>query len=1247
MRLFRRVYAIALFFLILGLIGAGNYSNAQESSRKHALILFEGSDTPANLGRGDARQLAMLMGHFTTDFKLQGLDTYHTGDVEKYDITFFIGFSTTYAVPSRFMKDVFSTKKEVVWMNTGIEQFSHSFNLKAKYGMAFVRFDSLSIFDEVRARGRTFTKGEENLNVMLAVKDSPAEVVATAYSSKTRKEAPYIIRSKNFLYIADSPFASATETDRYILFADMLHELLGEQHEEIHRALLRIEDVDVFENPDHLRSIADMLYAKHVPFLVGIIPFFVDPGAGMRLSLSDKPEFVDAIHYMVEHGATIIMHGVTHQYQGVTAVDYEFWDGSMGKPIKGDTREYVRKKIKMGLEECWKNNIYPLVWETPHYAASQIDYPVFGTFFSTAMEQRQVIDNLDYGQYFPYIIEHDLYGQRILPENLGYIPQDEDTQVEEHAVQQLLRGAEAQLAVRDGFASAFIHPFVGLEYMEQFVDGVLALGYTYMDVKREQHVVQLPDHIVLTGDTSYAITLEDQYLRETWLNAKGQVDRWEIARERTRGTLNRTVSVPPGEIYVAEPSEYRETKLTLLEKIQTQAKSVIEAMFPRDESFDEARVAILWDTKAAGGALNDQLSFVSAFHSLNIPVDTLWEDSISALDAYNLLIIPYHTVERLSNHDYDKIVEFVEEGGHVITDGKNGVAEEFGVKFAASSIKIERMRDRLYPEDALVLPAPEIMTRFEVEAQDEVFCVDERTEAAVVISRNYGNGGFLFLGIRFDPSTNGGYSRFPYLIEYVGRFARLRRAPPRESEVYFDPGYRRNVSEEDLVKRWVADGIRTIHVAGWHQYPTWTYAYEHLIDLCHANGISVYAWLEPPHVSQKFWKDHPEWRELNYKGEQVPPQWRYVMALTSPECLRTVKATYKEFLRGYDWDGVNLAELYFESGNGPRTPNLLTPMHPSSRDEFSRKSGFDQVFLLDSLSEFYWKSNHLAWKKFEDYRVETLVRLHEEFLKMIDEVRAEQPHLRVIVTAMDNLGSPELRQNFGVDIQRIIELQKKYSFALQIEDPQSQWSKDPRRYSAMGKRYASLVRPGQEVMVDLNILQFRSEHTPTIFPTLVQTGIEAYHLVHSAALGAERYTIYSESSVRPQDLRLMSYAASAQAFIGHIPGGWHIVAPTAVVLDLPKEYASLQFEGGDQITSDRGLFYIPPGDHRVIAQRQSAGPFLSAPRTGALLSVTGELLSMENQGRTVTFSYRARGCCLVHPRACEHARGQAIIRFRL
>ena len=34
-----------------------------------------------------------------------------------------------------------------------------------------------------------------------------------------------------------------------------------------------------------------------------------------------------------------------------------------------------------------------------------------------------------------------------------------------------------------------------------------------------------------------------------------------------------------------------------------------------------------------------------------------------------------------------------------------------------------------------------------------------------------------------------------------------------------------------------------------------------LIEACHRNAIQVYAWLELPHVSERFWAEHPEWRD--------------------------------------------------------------------------------------------------------------------------------------------------------------------------------------------------------------------------------------------------------------------------------------------------------------------------------------------------------------------------------------------------
>ncbi|HTK81422.1 MAG TPA: polysaccharide deacetylase family protein [Bacteroidota bacterium] len=1216
---------LPLFVLLASPLCAQNTAKPVQS----ALILFEGKDVVTNYGRGDAKELAMLLGHFDVTYKIEGVESYVKGEINNFDIGFYIGFNKKYTPPETFMRDVFNGQRQFIWMNTGFDAYSKAFDIEQRYGIKFVGLDTVSNYDVVTAGKMTYTKGEENLNVISVVKGSNVEVLATAHSSATGRTYPYIVRSGAFMYIGDSPFSSATETDRYIYFSDLLHDILGQPHEEIHRALLRIEDVDVFEDPSRLRAIADLLSSKGAPFLVGVIPFFRDPGSGISVSLSDKPEFVDAIHYMIAHGATIVMHGVTHQYQGVTATDFEFWDGSMNRPIAGDTKEYVRSKIKMGLEECWKNNIYPLLWETPHYTASQLDYPVFAEFFSSSMEQRMVIDDPNYSQYFPFIIERDLYGQRIIPENLGYIPYDEDGKEEEAAVKALLNGAKAQLGVRDGFASAFIHPFVELKYMEEYVDGVLDLGYKFMDVKHEQCEVHLKDHVVLTGTAAYRIQLEDQFLRETWLKPDGTVDRWEISTDRVHDTLSKSVEVPTGEMYIAEPSEFREMEMTTLEKVRVSMKQTWDGLFKGEPSFEEARAAILWDTTASGGAMNDQASFAAAVRSVNIPLDTLVGDTVGNLKPYNLLFVPFHSVDGLTNRDFDRLTQFVEEGGCLVTDGKNALAEELGIKFVPSSLKIERMRDRMYPEDALLLSSSEIMSRFEVQKEDEILCTDDRTGAAVTLGRQYGDGKFLFFGIRFDPLTTSGFSRFPYLLEYVRNYFQLRPVLRRENlEVYFDPGFRRNMSVEDVVKRWVGDGIRIVHAAGWHQYPKWTYDYQRLIQLCHANGMLVYAWLEPPHVSQKFWLEHPEWKEVNYLGEPVPPRWRYLMALTDSSCFAEVSGFYKSFLEKYDWDGVNLAELYFESQSGVATPNMYTPMHPSARRQFKRRSGFDPALLFDSLSVYYWKKNPSALRRFEDFRVEILIRLHEQLMAMVAEVQASKPYMELIVTAMDNIGNPELRAWHGVDIDRIIALNRRHKFTLQVEDPQSEWSKDPDRYIALAGKYRAKSNVDSTLMVDLNILQFRSEKVPTQYPTLIQTGIESYELVKSAAMATDRYAIYSESSVRPQDLRMMPYAASASAEFQKIAGGWQISAPFPVLLALPNRFQSLVTGTGQRIFSDDGRFFLPAGDHILFEERQSVGPFLTQPSFGRLLSFTGKISSLSTSSRTIELSYESAQRCI-------------------
>jgi uncharacterized protein YdaL len=1206
----------------------GQVALSQDSSiPKKVLVVFEGSDIPDSPARGEGRQMAQLLGHFNTVTTVRAANDYRSGELENFDFTFFFGFTKKYDPPGKILKDLFATSKHVVWLNTGFDSFCRSFPVKEKYGFTFVAFDTSSQFTVVKARGLNFPKGEPNCNIVKITNSAQCEVLATAVSLK-RQEVPYIIKSGNFMYVADSPFSNATEADRYLLFADLLHDILGEDHSTRHTALIRIEDVSPLENPAELRDIADLLSDLNIPFLVGIIPFYIEPEAGIRVSMSEKPDFVDALHYMVEHSATIVMHGVTHQYRGQTATDYEFWDEATDKPIRNDSKEYVERKINTGIEECVKNGIYPLLWETPHYAASTLDYSVISTFFSSVIEQRLAIDQLDYGQYFPYVIEHDLYGERIYPENLGYVPMSDSIEQEREAVKKIVKAAELNLTVRDGYASFFFHPFLPLELLRELVTSIQELGYTFADLRWDRHLVHTRNTVILTGESDIALTLDDQYLREIYVDDRGMVVRREITPERIKGRFQKHISLDARWIYVAEPTELREYTPSVFERISQKANEIIQAVMPNRREWAELRPMLLWDPLARGGAWNDQASFAAAFAAVNVHVDTLYVKRLLALAGGNVLVVPYGTIDSLSNDEFDKITSYVENGGNIVLDGKNDLAQEFGIKFTGSLLKMERLRDRVYPNETFLWRKPENMFKFDTESRDELFCIDERTEAPVVIGRKYGDGKILFFGTRFDPLSDAGFSRFPYLLEYIKKFFNLSPIFRRDFlEFYFDPGYRRNISIEQLVKRWRSEGIRAIHAAGWHVYPKWTYDYARLVDLCHANGILVYLWLAPPQVSERFWREHPEWREKNYKGDDARPSWRFPVALTDSSCLKAALREADSLLRGYDWDGVDIAELYFESDHGPDNPNQFTPMHPSARRLFAAQYVFDPALLFDASSTHYWKSNTSDWQKFEDFRTREITYFHQRFLAMASAVRSGRPGFDIIITALDNITSPELRRDIGTDIRQIIELQKQYEFTLQVEDPQKLWSTDPRRYAAIGRRYRDLLSSPSNLMLDLNILSFRKPNAVIKFPTLIQTGIESYLLVNSAASISTRFTIYAESTVNPQDIKFFPYAMASQAHVQRRSNGWAVDTPFPLALELPGEIKQVFLDGKPSPALPEGKFSIPSGKHEIEVPEHTVNPFPSGLAETRVLSITGDLKGENPIDRGVEFSYSSNMRC--------------------
>ncbi len=1196
---------------------------------KNVLILMDGTYDLHQPSTAEALQLENLMGHFHTVVTITGTKEYFQNEIKKYDIIFFIGYKPDLEIPSVLINDILKTDKTVVWINSGLNS-NYREEFTKKYGFSVGQQDKSGSFNSVRSGKKLFTRGVSDIFNVQVIDKNKVTVIATSHSDKLRREIPYILKSGNLYYVADMPFLNATEADRYLLFADLLHDFIGENHPVKHHAIVRIEDVTPMDSPNKLHDIADILSERDIPFVIGLVPFYVDPSRQIRVSLSERPEMVEALKYCVQNGATILMHGVTHQYRGISTNDYEFWDASTNKPIDDEDSSDIANKIEAGINECVKNGIYPLLWETPHYAASILSYQTIAKYFSTAMEQRLVIENIDYGQYFPYVINKDIYGQKIYPENLGYLPLEQLKDSSETYVHHIIDNAKVTLNVRDGYAAFFFHSFLNLNYLKDIVDGMVDDNFSYLDFRQETNWVKTKDKIILSGSQSYKLELNNSYFYEKYYDKKGKLKSKSLSNDRITGEVTRDIKLEPGEFYMAEPLEYKVKDLTFRDEAVIAIKNAYKNFIAPEADWKEARVKVCWNEYAKGAAYNDQSSLVSIFRSVNIKVDSIFIRSKIDLTNTNILIVPYSYADSLTNYEIHRISEFINHGGYLITDRKTRLSNSLGIKFLDTEIKVHAVRDNLYPQEHISWADNQLIHKFETKEDDEVYAMDGGTGSALVIGRQSGKGKFLFFSTPFDAISTLGYSRYPFGLEYAIDYFKINPVVRKDNlEFYFDPGNRKNISIESLVKLWTREGIRIVHVAAWHEWPKWTYDYERLIKLAHANGILVIAWFDPPQVSDKFWKSNPQWREKNYKGEDALEGWRYPVALTNEACLKAAIGEYLKLLISYDWDGVNIAELYFNSELGFGAPEKFQPMNSAACKEVKEKYNIDLRKIFDEKSPYYWKTNNYVKESVSKYRMDKIAYLQERILQAVDTYAKTKPGFQVIVTTMDSYGNPSLKESIGINSDYFVALQKKYGFHLQIEDDASRWCSDPRRYEKMGEMYSKILGDKTKLLLDLNILQFRDKDVVTPFPTLVQTGIESYQLINSSSIGSLRYTIYSEETANPQDISLFPYSASSFVDYEITSNGYEVNSPLSFTLKLPKKIKLIKIDDLHVIGMRDNEYLIPAGKHTITTGNDELPGFSTAGIQPQIVSFTGNLLDVKYAMRSIDFEYESDGRAIV------------------
>jgi hypothetical protein len=297
-------------------------------------------------------------------------------------------------------------------------------------------------------------------------------------TGKAGHESPYVLWGRNFLYVADAVFNFLSDGDRSLVLADVLHDFLEQPHrcEEARYALVRIEDVHPREDVSQLRWINEYLISERVPYSIALIPVHVDKGKRVtRLSDEVSSPMVRTLRGVVGWRVRLMLHGYTHQYDGFTPRDWEFWDEQRGRPLN-DSAEWAADRVRRGMDELAAVNLRAHGWVTPHYMASEEHYRAFARLFKVAYERQFFFDNQVGGLllFYPYPVV-DLFGRLMIPETLG-------SPVTTGSVQEMLRTAERLKVVRCGVASAYIHLDQDRQVYRDLISGLKRLGYRFVGV---------------------------------------------------------------------------------------------------------------------------------------------------------------------------------------------------------------------------------------------------------------------------------------------------------------------------------------------------------------------------------------------------------------------------------------------------------------------------------------------------------------------------------------------------------------------------------------------------------------------------------------------------------------------------------------------------------------------------------------------------------------------------------------------
>ena len=530
------------------------------------LILYDDdSGAYGSMGLKNSMLLQNLLGHFgSLNVTAKPVSTYVAGEMQDVRAVFYLGTlynavdyydngSAEEQAYYAFYNDVVTTGRNVIWMNYNLNllesyQATHNINgmnFAQQFGFKF-KAVTQGDFNRVSYKNTELYKGvipfatpgvdvslckdEGSNRYACALETNEVEVLdrtktvvdATTYSTLNQSTSitPYVVHGNHFWFVGDVPFSYMSEEDRYLAFSDLLHDMVEIPHAEVHKAIMRLEDVDARTELEDLNSIANYMQGKGIPFSVATIPQYEDPlgiennGIATTELLSESV-IGQRLKELYDQGAVyIVQHGTTHEYyensndpedeirnpyNGLSGDDFEFMrvietDPNQPytylHPTMNDSAQLAKERILSGKAILDNLGITAFCWEAPHYMAGPNHYrgikDVYPVQYARMLYypfENSNDTNKKYkfiGQFFPYMIQKDLYGYTIIPENIHNIEDAPNAGYRALFPADTIRFAKKLKVVRDGVASFFYHPYLQDGYLKQIVEGLESEGYQFV-----------------------------------------------------------------------------------------------------------------------------------------------------------------------------------------------------------------------------------------------------------------------------------------------------------------------------------------------------------------------------------------------------------------------------------------------------------------------------------------------------------------------------------------------------------------------------------------------------------------------------------------------------------------------------------------------------------------------------------------------------------------------------------------------